>query len=91
MACHILPDSVRKGKLADADAVIFVRFDEVDTQYRMPSGVARDPRGDRQELTLGIGFYPTRNFVIKADYQIRRDATSDDPENLINLGLGFEF
>ena len=52
----------------------------------MPSGVAKDPAGDRSEITLGLNFYPIPNVVIKADYQVR-----DGLSNLFNLGIGWEF
>ena len=57
----------------------------------MPSGLSRVPRGDRNEWTIGINFYLTPAFVFKADYQIRNDATSNDPDNLFNLGVGWVF
>jgi phosphate-selective porin len=77
---------MKKDKLAKADAVAFVRYDDYDTQFKMPSGVARDPAGDRSEWTLGVNFYPIPNFVIKADYQVRNGV-----ENLFNFGVGWEF
>ncbi|MDK1032435.1 MAG: porin [Planctomycetia bacterium] len=83
---HFWKDKWKKGKLAKADAVVFLRYDDFDTQYKMPSGVAKDPAGDRSEVTLGLNFYPMPNFVIKADYQIR-----DGLSNLFNLGIGWEF
>ena len=90
-AYHCLPDAWKKGKLADADAVVFVRHDQFDTQHRMPSGVSRDPAGDRTEWTFGVGFYPVSNLVIKADCQIRDDETTNDLDALFNFGVGWEF
>ena len=90
-AFHFLPDSWKTGKLAKSDAVVFVRYDDIDTQHAMPAGVAADPSGDRQEYTIGLGFLFTPSFVVKLDYQIRKDATSDDPDNLFNLGVGWQF
>ncbi|MHC4942325.1 MAG: porin [Planctomycetota bacterium] len=89
--CHVWPDSWKEGKLANADAVVFARWDDFNTQYKMPSGQARNPEGDRKELTFGISFLPTPNLVIKADYQIRDDATAGGPPNLFNLGVGWQF
>ena len=89
--CRVLPDSWKEGRLARADAVFFVRFDDVDTQYRMPPGTARDPAGDRIEWTVGIDFFLTPSFVVKADYQFRYDDTPEDPGDLINLGVGWHF
>jgi len=89
--CHFWPDRWKRGKLAQADAVAFVRYDEFDTQHEMPRGVARDPAGDRSEWTVGTNFYLTPNFVVKADWQIRDDRTSRRPDNLFNLGVGWQF
>lgn len=88
---HFWPDEWKKGKLAQSDAVAFIRYDDFDTQYRMPSGVAGNPAADRKEWTLGVNFYPTSNFVVKADYQVTEDAAPGDPGNRWNLGLGWAF
>ncbi len=90
-AYHIMPDEWKAGKLAKSDAVVFPRYDDFDTQYRMPDGVSRDPAGDRTEWTIGAAFWPTPDLVIKADYQIPDDGTGDKVGHKINLGIGFAF
>ena len=90
-ARHVLPDSWKTGRWQKADAVAFVRWDQVDTQASMPDGVARDPRGARDELTFGLSFFPTSNLVLKADYQIRDDDTPAGLPERFNLGLGWSF
>ncbi len=87
---HFMPDEWKKGKLAKADAVAFVRYDVFDTQYEMPSGVAADPSLDRREWTLGVNFYLTPQFVVKADYQ-NQQSEAGKSDDRFNLGLGFEF
>ncbi len=86
-----MPESWKIGKLKDADATAFVRYDNYDTQHKMPTGIARDKAQDREEWTLGVNFYLTPNFVIKADYQVRNDAGSSDRDDLFNLGIGWSF
>ncbi len=88
---HFWPDSWKRGKLAKSDAVAFVRYDDFDTQYKVPSGVAKDPAGDRSEWTFGVNFYLQPNLVLKADYQIRDDDTRDGLDDLFNLGIGWQF
>jgi hypothetical protein len=88
---HFLPESWKKGRLVKSDAVVFARYDDYDTQYKMPSGVSENPAGDRYEWTMGLNFYPIPNFVIKADYQIREDGTDEDLDDLFNLGIGWQF
>lgn len=90
-AYHWLPEQWKTGKLAKADATVFLRFDKYDTQYEMPSGVSRNPAGDRTDWTFGTNFYLTPNLVLKADYQVRDDDSSSDPDDLFNLGVGWAF
>jgi hypothetical protein len=90
-AYHFMPESWKKGKLSKSDAVAFVRYDDFDTQYKMPSGVAKDPAGDRNEWTFGVNFYLQPNLVLKTDFQVRDDDTSDDLEHLYNIGVGWQF
>jgi len=88
---HFFPDSWKTGKLAKSDAVVFVRYEDFDTQFRMPDGVAKDPAGDRTQWTAGVNFYLTRNLVAKADFQVQRDGTGQHLPDLIDFGLGWQF
>ena len=88
---HFFPDTLKKGLLEKADATIFVRYDDYDTQYKMPSGIPENPAGDRHEWSFGLSFHPVSNFVIKADYQIREDGTDDRLNDFFNLGIGWQF
>ena len=88
---HIWPDLWKSGKLKGSDAVVFARYDRFDTQHQMPAGIAKDPAGDRWQCTVGINFYPVPNFVIKVDYQISDDASNNDLDGLLNLGVGWGF
>jgi len=90
-AYHWLPDQWKTGKLAEADATVFLRLDKYDTQYEMPSGASKNRAGDRTDWTFGTNFYLTRNLVLKADYQLRDDESSSDPDDLFNLGVGWAF
>ena len=42
-------------------------------------------------MTFGVSFYPVPNLVIKADYQIRQDSTTDEFDDKANLGVGWSF
>jgi hypothetical protein len=88
---HFWPEQWKTGKLAKSDAVVFLRYDDFDTQHKMPFGIAKNPAGDREEWTVGVNFYPTSNVVIKADYQIRDDASGSDLNDLFNVGIGWTF
>jgi hypothetical protein len=90
-AYHCMPEEWKTGKLARADATVFLRLDKYDTQYEMPSGVSKNRAGDRTDWTFGTNFYLTPNIVLKADYQVRDDESSSDPDDLFNLGVGWAF
>ncbi len=78
----------------------FVRYEQYDTNKEVFTG-SRDPSLDRTVTSLGLGFKPHPNVIIKADYQWR-DTASNLPsgkrtgmdENKIdqfNIGIGFIF
>lgn len=90
-AYHLWPDAWKAGKLAKSDATVFVRYEEYDTQDKMPSGVPRDASKDVDEWTFGVNFFPVPNFVIKADYQISQDASGANRDDLFNMGVGWTF
>jgi len=90
-AYHVWPNEWKTGKLAKSDLVAFVRYEEYDTQHKMPTGGARDATKDIDEVTFGLGFYPVSNFVVKADYQIRDNAAGTEMDDLFNLGFGWAF
>lgn len=95
-AYHVLPKGLKKGKLADADALIFARYSEFDTQQ----GDIADPskasgRFDRNYTNFGIVFKPTTTVAIKADYQIYGDHRVAGEQPLDNdkfqVTVGFVF
>ncbi len=90
-AVHVWPEAWCCGRLRRADAIVFVRYDDYNTQYRLPPGVAKTLTGDRDEWTFGFGFLPQPNFAIKFDYQFTTDASAGDPADRINVGLAWSF
>ncbi len=90
-AYHFWPDEWKTGKLKNSDATVFVRYEEYDTQHEMPSGIAKNKSKDMDELSFGVNFYLTPNFVVKADYQLRDNATGSDMDDLFNVGVGWTF
>ncbi|RQW77070.1 MAG: porin [Geobacter sp.] len=95
-AYHVMPQGWKKGKLIEADAVLFLRYSEFDTQV----GGAINPAKtsglyDRSYTTFGISFKPVTQLAIKADYQIYGDHGPGGSTRLDNdkfqLTLGFVF
>lgn len=93
---HIMPQALKKGKLAASDAVLFARWSEINTQQ---GGVVDQSkvsgRYDRNYTTVGINFKPTTTVSIKADYQFYGDHRSAGETALDNdrfqVTLGFVF
>lgn len=90
-AWRFWPAAWKTGKLPRSDAAMFVRYEDVNTQYRMPAGVPKNPAGDRSEWTFGLSVHLTPSLVAKADYQVRDDASGKDLDDLVNFGLGWQF
>ncbi len=95
-AYHVLPKSLKKGKLSEADALIFARYSEFDTQQ----GSIGDPskasgKYDRNYTNFGIVFKPTTTLSVKADYQVYDDHRKAGEKALDNdkfqVTLGFVF
>ena len=79
----------------------FVRYEEYNTHKEVFTGTTPDKTMDRKVTTVGFGFNPHPNVVIKADYQWK-DTESDKPKGTasgqdsnkidqFNLGVGFIF
>lgn len=68
----------------------FVRWEQYDTQARVPSGFERNPANDRSDLTIGVNYKPIPQVVVKAEYQWL-DNEGDESTNQINFGLGYVF
>lgn len=68
----------------------YARYEQVNTQDRVPTGFAADPANDRQVLTLGTVWKPVPNISLKADYQIDKNQ-ADTGINQLNVALGYLF
>lgn len=89
---HIWPESWNNGIFKESDLVVFTRYEDIDTQHDMPSGVVENEAGDRSEVTVGLTFFLTPHFVIKTDYQWKEDERpGDQARNTLNFGIGWEF
>jgi hypothetical protein len=95
-AWHAMPTAWKKGKLSNADAVLFARYSQLNTQ----EGGASDPsktsgRFNRNYTTAGISFMPIPSVAIKADYQFFGDrcAAGEIPldNDRFQVTLGFIF
>lgn len=76
---------------AEADIIPFVRYEQYDTQHKVPSNATRGGDNDRTIVTVGVNVPIARQFVVKADYQFRYDEEGADPSDLFSLGIGWVF
>lgn len=77
---------------APRDMVAFVRYENFDTQYRMPDGFVPLKEFDRDAWIAGVTYYPDPDIAVKADYTSLRNQSGLFPNrHLVNVGLGWWF
>ena len=80
------------AELLGKEAAVFVRYENFDTQFRMPGGFQPIPQFDRDAWMVGFSYYPDPDVVLKLDYSIvgNQSDVVDEP-NSLNIGLGWWF
>jgi hypothetical protein len=74
------------------DVGVFTRYENFDTQYRMPDGYLPLKEFDRDAFVIGSNYWPDPDIAIKVDYSIVRNRSSIiAAPNSFNLGLGWWF
>ena len=68
----------------------YVRYEQVDTQDRMPAGFERSLSTDNTFVTVGVELKPIPNVVVKIDHAwVSNDA--DTGVNQLNVNMGYAF
>ncbi len=80
---HLLPETKH-------DLVFFTRFENFNTQHKMPVGFAADPANDRRSITTGISYLPIPQVAIKADYTANWNMSNAGVDRF-NVGIGFYY
>jgi hypothetical protein len=74
------------------DLVTFVRYENFDTQFRMPSGYVPLKEFDRDAWVVGATYYPDPDIAVKVDYVwLRSQSSFLKAPNSFNVGLGWWF
>jgi hypothetical protein len=74
------------------DLAAFVRYENFDTQFRMPPGILPLKQFDRASWVVGGSFFPDPDVVLKVDYSITRNRSSlFSSVDAFNIGLGWWF
>jgi hypothetical protein len=68
----------------------YARYEQLDTQDRVPEGFSADPASDRRIISIGAAWLPITNLIVKADYQIQRNK-ADTGVDQFNLNIGYVF
>jgi hypothetical protein len=77
---------------APRDLVAFVRYENFDTQFRMPEGFLPLKEFDRDAVVTGVTYYADPDVAVKADYTYLRNQSGLFPNrHLLNVGLGWWF
>jgi hypothetical protein len=74
------------------DLVVFFRYENFDTQFRMPEGFVPLKEFDRDAWVFGVTYFPDPDVAIKADYvRVGNQSEIVRATNSLNLGLGWWF
>ena len=77
---------------APREVAVFVRYENFDTQYRMPAGFQPLREFDRDAWIIGVTYFPDPDVAVKIDYTILRNQSDVIvAPNSLNLGLGWWF
>jgi hypothetical protein len=69
----------------------FARYEDYDTHASVEGGLLKNASYDPNEWTLGLSYKVAPGAVVKADYQIKDNATSTERPNQLNFGIGVWF
>ena len=75
------------------DLVLFGRYENFDTQFRVPAGAVPLKEFDRDAWVTGMTYYPDPDVAVKVDYVYLRNQSGGlfPPRHIINAGLGWWF
>jgi hypothetical protein len=74
------------------DVGLFARYENFDTQFKMPAGYLPLREFDRDALVIGATYWPDPDIALKADYSpVRSQNSTIIAPNSFNIGLGWWF
>ena len=74
------------------DLVAFFRYENFDTQFKMPTGLLPLKEFDRDAWVTGVTYYPDPDVAVKADYiYLRNQSGIFANRHLLNVGIGWWF
>ena len=77
---------------APRELAVFLRYENFDTQFRMPPGFQPLKQFDRSAWVVGFTYYPDPDVAVKFGYSaVRNQSTVVNAPNSLNIGLGWWF
>jgi hypothetical protein len=74
------------------DVGVFARYENFDTQFRMPEGYVPLREFDREAWVFGATYWPEPDIAVKVDYVVQRNRSAVvQAPNSFNVGLGWWF
>jgi hypothetical protein len=73
------------------DVGAFARYENFDTQAKMPAGFVPIKEFDRDAWVIGATYWPDPDIAVKVDYSIVRNRAPFSAPNSFNVGLGWWF
>ena len=81
---------VLRARRTGHQLVPYVRYEQLDTQDKVPAGFTASPASDRRVVTLGAMWKPLPNVSLKADYELVSNQ-AETGVNQLNVNLGYLF
>jgi hypothetical protein len=69
----------------------FARYEHFDTQAAVAAGTIPNDALARRYTTVGLAYKPIYNIALKADYQLRRNRAHTNQDEVMRLGVGYQF
>ena len=77
---------------APREVALFLRYENFDTQYRMPAGFQPLKEFDRDAWVFGVTYFPDPDIAVKLDYTVLRNQSNViQAPNSLNIGVGWWF
>ena len=74
------------------DLALFTRYENFDTQWRMPTGYLPLQEFDREAWVFGASYYPDPDIAVKVDYSwLRNQSSVVRAPRSFNIGFGWWF
>ncbi len=81
---------VLRSVATEHQLVPYIRYEELNTQDRVPTGFTANPANDRSIVSLGAMWKPIPNIALKTDYQFHSNQARTGVDQW-NVALGYLF